>query len=54
MGPGSDRRRPNFNPNAFILDASAFGNSLGGGTFNLAVAGNALVLNFRPYHRRHR
>ena len=39
----------NFNPNAFILDVSAFGNSLGGGTFNLAVSGNALVLNFRPY-----
>jgi len=39
----------NFNPAAFTIDASGFRNPLAGGTFSLAVVGNALVLNFRPY-----
>ena len=39
----------NFNPAAFTIDASGFGNPLAGGTFSLSQAGNALVLNFQPY-----
>ena len=39
----------NFNPAAFTIDATGFGNPLAGGTFSLSQAGNALALNFRPY-----
>ncbi len=37
-----------FSPDAFTLNTSAFANSLGGGAWSLAVAGNNLNLNFTP------
>jgi len=37
-----------FDPNAFTLDATGFGNSLGIGSFFLAQSGDDLLLNFTP------
>jgi hypothetical protein len=38
----------NFNGSAFAIDSSSFANDLAGGSFSVAVAGNALVLRFTP------
>jgi autotransporter-associated beta strand protein len=37
-----------FDPNAFMLDATGFSNSLGIGSFFLSQSGNDLLLNFTP------
>ncbi len=37
-----------FAANAFVVDTSAFSNSLGVGSFSLSQSGNNLVLNFSP------